>query len=168
MVQRSNAAAVNVGRSLRALDRGGVAAALNMTCGNPPWCDANLQPQDKLWCTEAMKRGYDSIQIRHPHGNPHGDAELLVCTGCDKVALNGACPPDGVPLRRASWDKRTSDCACSNESDNLNCGDNRTFSKCEAPARDNRNFEMPLVTELATTQQVTETRSCGVRQCRSL
>ena len=48
-----------------------------------PYCDQDYQPWDKLWCTEAQKRGYDSIQIFLPHGPGH-ETELVICTGCDQ------------------------------------------------------------------------------------
>ena len=95
-------------------------------------------PWDKLWCTEAQKRGYDSIQVFHPKGaflDPYGhklmtDTELVMCTGCDKAALHGACPP--LELRRASFDTRPGPCKCSSRSDNLNCGDEESFMLCQA------------------------------------
>ena len=124
-------ASVNVGRSLRVNDRGEAAKALGLPCGNPPVCDGKNQPWDKMWCTEAQKRGYDSIQVHHPK-NPEFESELVVCKGCDKVALNGACPP--IELRRPTWDGRGmgpgGPCNCSNAADNLNCGDEDAFMYC--------------------------------------
>lgn len=124
-------ASVNVGRSLRVNDRLDAAKALGLPCGNPPVCDGENKPWDKMWCTEAQKRGYDSIQIHHPKG-PSMDTELVVCKGCGEVALNGACPP--IELRRPTWDGRGmgpgGPCNCSNAADNLNCGDEEAFMYC--------------------------------------
>ena len=149
-----------MGRSLNVVSRGDAADALGLPCGNYPYCDGDQQPQDKLWCTSAQLRGYDSIQIKHPHGYP--DSEILLCTGCDKSALNGACPP--VELRRASWDTRPSPCACSSEGDNLNCGDVASLMKCHAPGpsttttgKEAESFAVPVAET---------TRVCGSRQCR--
>ena len=155
-------ASVNVGRSLRAEHRGQVADALGLPCGHYPGCDADWQVQDKLWCTMAFKKGFDSIQIQHPHGDPTLLPELLMCKGCDKTALNGACPP--VPLRRGTWDNRTSPCVCSNKGDNLNCGDGSRppLLKCSREAA-----SWPKLSSLdAEVEDHGEmTRVCGVRQC---
>ena len=120
-------AAVNVGRSLRVTSRGAAAKTLGLPCGDFPYCDQDYQPWDKLWCTEAQKRGYDSIQIFLPHGPGH-ETELVICTGCDQAALHGACPP--LPLRRGSWDATGTPCNCSDAADNMNCGDKEAFIYC--------------------------------------
>lgn len=129
MGERSGAA-VNVGRSLRANNRSEVARMLQLPCMGGPGsdCDQGLAPQDNQWCAEAQKRGFDSIQVRHPHFLNH-DTELVVCTGCGNAALDGACPP--LPLQRGDWDHNPAPCACNNDADNLNCGELDRMKKCE-------------------------------------
>ena len=61
---RGSGVFVNVGRSLVAQTRNAVARALGAGCRdggecNLPW----MPPLDKLWCTLATQRGYDSIQV---------------------------------------------------------------------------------------------------------
>ena len=129
-VGERSGAAVNVGRSLRANNRSEVARVLHLPCIGGPGsdCDVGLAPQDNKWCGEATERGFDSIQVRHPHFYNH-DTELVICTGCGNAPLDGACPP--LPLRRGDWDHNPAPCACSKHADNLNCGEPDRFQKCE-------------------------------------
>lgn len=107
--------AINVGRSLRARTRAGVAKRLGLPCGRPPLCNTGFTEQDKLWCTRARALGYDTIQVAKSHIDSF--SEVIHCAGgCATQPVAGACPP--VPLRTAAGGA----CACSDAIDILNCG----------------------------------------------
>ena len=99
--------------------------------GRNEFCDAE-PPIDKLWCTFAMKRGFDSIQIAGPRPGQKG--EVVLCYGgCVRQREDSACP--AVPLyssahsdseknASAMWSSygRADTCACTDRSSVLNCG----------------------------------------------
>ena len=59
---------------------------LGLPCRDPPYCDTN--PRDKLYCTLALARGYDSIQIARAHSSM--TPELVICNGgCKTVPVTG-------------------------------------------------------------------------------
>ena len=96
---------LNVRRSLLVRDFGHAKEVL----GLPTWAG------DRLFCTRAIRLGYDSIQINSGHGNWR---ELIYCTGGSQhETICGGCVPAGVPLR----DGNNQTCACQ-PANNLNCG----------------------------------------------
>ena len=130
---RSSGVAVNVGKSLRVDSRYSASHALGVPCADPPLCVSRAHAQDKLWCEQAVKMGYDSIQIARPHlpcledrclmSPPGWLTELAICKGrCMTEAVYDACPP-GIELRTAKGEQ----CNCPSGAPLLNCGANSTL-----------------------------------------
>jgi hypothetical protein len=107
---------VNVGRSLRVTTRCTVNRILyGMKGSSDAMCTRN--PGDKLWCTFARARGYDSIQIVRgslyygSSGRRRPWSELVVCSGecMSRNFADDAC----VPVARAmSPSSGMEPCAC--------------------------------------------------------
>jgi len=119
---------VNVGRSLRAFTRGEVYDTFgipykSILC-DASFCDVPLNdghPGDRLFCQNALERGYDSIQIARAHGS--ASPELVICSGdCRTRPLVGACPP--LELRTGKSTRPTDEtCQCDDRANTrvLNC-----------------------------------------------
>ena len=115
------------------LKRYSASHALGVPCADPPLCVSRAHAQDKLWCEQAVKMGYDSIQIARPHlpcledrclmSPPGWLTELAICKGrCMTEAVYDACPP-GIELRTAKGEQ----CNCPSGAPLLNCGANSTL-----------------------------------------
>ena len=126
---------VNVGRSLRVTTRCTANRILYGIKGSSnALCTSN--PGDKLWCTFARARGYDSIQIVRGslyYGSSRGRrrpwSELVVCSGecMSRNFADDAC----VPMARAmSPSSGMEPCACPAGSKELVCGVARSTNSC--------------------------------------
>jgi hypothetical protein len=74
---------------------------------------------DKVWCYEAIKRGYNSIIILDI--DFHRAQTLVLCSGgCLTKPLKESCPPSDIELRTGI--NATKLCNCSNAQNILNCG----------------------------------------------
>ena len=72
---------------------------------------------DKLYCSRAMARGYDSIQIMRGRGGLRR-AELLLCTGCTAEPVRGAC----LPVETRTGTHAQAPCKCDPSRPIINCG----------------------------------------------
>ena len=101
--------AVNVGRSLRLLNRRETYAAVNLTGG----------VGDRLFCTYAMDRGYDSIQWAQAFDDVRLP-ELVICSGAAATTrVKTSCPP--LKLKAVTEDKKSA-CKCDPSRETSNCG----------------------------------------------
>lgn len=129
---------VNVGRSMRFENRYHAHLYLGIPCNTTASRDCDTVPGDKLYCTLALRRGYQSIQVRHAHPFRAGDApvearhrsfhsELLSCsTPCTSRPLKTTCPGEEKLV-----DGNRRPCECSEGSGILNCDGNTSGGRIE-------------------------------------
>ena len=123
---------VNVGRSLRVETRRHAHRFLGIPCNVSASSTCDVAPGDKLYCTMARRKGYDSIQIRHAHAFREKakrgarsnrllsrnvlHSELVSCSpGCTTRPLAQTCP------HQPMVDRRNHTCRCSDAHSLLNC-----------------------------------------------
>ena len=114
---------VNVGRSLRLSTRCDVSQVLYGSRASRSGALCIDGPGDKLWCTVARSRGYDSIQIARgtsyvPHTRRRKPWGELVACGEDcatRTYSRSACVPFAVTDGGGS-------CACAHDAQQLSCG----------------------------------------------
>ena len=112
---RGSGVFVNVGRTLVVSTRRDAHTALGIPCSRSNF--GCYHPGDKLYCTRAMARGYDSIQIMRGRGGLRR-AELLLCTGCTAEPVRGAC----LPVETRTGTHAQAPCKCDPSRPIINCG----------------------------------------------
>ena len=113
---------VNIGRSLSFDSRQHASDYFDTMSDNARWNGMGWS-DDTAWCTVALERGFDSIQVNvdsapyvhHESRTDRGMVELVVCSGrCATEELCGSCPPAEVRIApigngtEASCDERSS------------------------------------------------------------
>ena len=111
---------VNVGRTLKMKKRGELNRFLNLNCTEPFSSKLNdTGCNDYYWCTEALSKGYDSIQLSHWR-------EIIICNNkCSTEPVSTTCPP--IELRGGL--NATKSCYCNNDYTFINCNNTHILPK---------------------------------------
>eukprot|EP01041_Mallomonas_annulata_P011613 gene11613-24313_t len=112
---------VNVGKTIVSRTREELMRKLNIKqCVDDPspYCP------EKEFCTKAIEKGYDSIQLDIHPASKIIETELIICSGqCSTVTFNTSCPP-GVELRTGLGASRP--CTCDDSLPIINCSNKKS------------------------------------------